>query len=48
MLKEEVLKLKKIVFAFPYKLKSGLYYFDVIIEDSEGIRKFRKIEKIKV
>ncbi|MFP4081305.1 MAG: GWxTD domain-containing protein [Candidatus Aminicenantes bacterium] len=47
MLEEKVLDLEFITFTFPYKLKPGEYYVDVLVKDREGINKLRKIEKIK-
>ncbi len=47
-LKEKVMKLDYIIFSFPLKLKRGEYFLDVLVEDREGIIKFRRIEKIKI
>ena len=45
---DEVLQLEEIIFNFPYDLKPGKYYFDVIIIGKEGIGKARKIFEIKL
>lgn len=45
---EEALELEKAVFTFPYDLKPGEYYFDVLIIAKPKIAKVRKIFKIKV
>lgn len=48
MLKEKALDLEYITFTFPYELKAGEYYFDVLIKDKEGINKLRRIKNIKI
>jgi len=45
---EEVLKMEKMKFAFPYDIKPGKYFFDVIITIKPNLGKVRKIFKIKV
>jgi GWxTD domain-containing protein len=45
---DEVLQLEQIIFNFPYDLKPGKYYFDVLVIGKEGIGKARKIFEIKV
>lgn len=45
---DEVLKLDYIIFIFPYDLKPGRYYIDVIIIGKKEIGKTRKIFGIKV
>ncbi len=45
---EEALEMKKVVLTFPYDLKPGEYYFDVLIVVEPKIGKIRKIFKIKV
>jgi len=45
---DEVLKLKEIIFTFPYDLKPGRYYFDVVIIVKPHITKTRKIFEIKL
>jgi GWxTD domain-containing protein len=45
---EEVLQLEDLVFNFPYDLKPGKYYFDVLVIGKERIGKARKIFKIKL
>jgi GWxTD domain-containing protein len=45
---DEVLRMKKLVFHFPYDLKPGKYYLDVIIIGEGSITKTRKIFKIKI
>jgi len=44
---DEVLQLEEIIFNFPYDLKPGKYYFDVLVIGKEGIGKARKIFEIK-
>jgi len=48
MPEDEVLQLKEIEFAFPYDLKQGKYYVDVIIIGGGDTGKARKIFEIKV
>jgi GWxTD domain-containing protein len=48
MPEDEALKLEEIIFSFPYDLKPGKYYFDVLVIGKEGIGKARKIFKIKL
>ncbi len=45
---DEVLQLEEIIFNFPYDLKPGKYYFDVLVIGKEGIGKARKIFEIKL
>jgi GWxTD domain-containing protein len=45
---DEALKMDKIVLSFPYDLKPGEYYFDVVVVVKPKIGKVRKIFKIKV
>ncbi len=45
---DEVLRLEEIIFNFPYDLKPGKYYFDVLVIGKDGIGKARKIFKIKL
>ena len=45
---DDVLQLEEIIFNFPYDLKPGKYYFDVLVIGKEGIGKARKIFEIKV
>lgn len=45
---DEILQLKEITFTFPYELKPGNYYFDVIIIVKPDGGKVRKIFEIKV
>ncbi len=45
---DEVLQLEEIIFNFPYDLKPGKYYFDVLVIGKEGIGKARKIVEIKL
>lgn len=45
---EKVVKMEKLNFTFPYDLKPGRYYFDVIITIKPNIGKVRKIFKVKV
>jgi GWxTD domain-containing protein len=45
---DEILQLKEITFTFPYELKPGNYYFDVIIIVKPDGGKARKIFEIKV
>jgi len=48
-LKDEVLKMEKITFSFPYDYSEpGEYYMDVKVSDSDGIAKFRKIVNVKI
>ena len=47
MAEEELVDLEKISFAFPYDLKSGEYYFDVMVFVKAEGQKVRKIFKIK-
>ncbi len=44
---EEIVKLKKVEFSFPYDLQSGKYYIDVIITGKLDNGKTRKIFEIK-
>jgi len=48
MPEEEVLQMEEIDFAFPYDLKPGKYYFDVVIIGRPDIGKTRKIFEIKI
>jgi GWxTD domain-containing protein len=45
---EQALELEKVVLTFPYDLKPGEYYFDVLVIVKPKIGKVRKIFKIKV
>lgn len=45
---EEALEMEQIVLSFPYDLKPGDYYFDVVVVVKPKIGKVRKIFKIKV
>ena len=45
---EEALELEKIVLTFPYDLKPGDYYFDVLVVVEPKIGKIRKIFRIKI
>lgn len=45
---EKVLELDEIILTFPYDLKPGEYYFDVVVIVKPKIGKVRKIFKIKV
>jgi len=45
---DEVLEMKEIIFTFPYELKPGNYYLDVIIVGKPDVGKTRKIFKVKV
>lgn len=45
---DEALKMEKIVLSFPYDLKPGEYYFDVVVIVKPKTGKIRKIFKIKV
>ena len=45
---EEALEQEQIVMTFPYDLKPGEYYFDVVVIVKQKIGKVRKIFKIKV
>ncbi len=45
---EDALELEKVVMTFPYDLKPGEYYFDVLVVVKQKIGKVRKIFKIKV
>jgi len=44
---KNMLDMDVIVFSFPYELPAGNFFIDMKVSDSEGIGKFRKIEKIK-
>ncbi len=44
---KEVLNTEEIVFVFPCELKSGRYYFDVVIFGKESLGKTRKVFHIK-
>jgi GWxTD domain-containing protein len=37
-----------IIFSFPFELPPGNFFIDMKVSDSEGIGKFRKIEKIRI
>jgi GWxTD domain-containing protein len=45
---EKALEMEQIVFSFPYDLKPGDYYFDVVVVVEPRIGKVRKIFRIKV
>jgi len=45
---EELPETEKIYFTFPYDLKPGKYYFDVVLIVKPDITKVRKIFKIKL
>ncbi len=45
---DSVLEMKNIVFRFPYNLKPGKYYVDVIIIEKGSMNKARKIFDVKV
>lgn len=45
---KEVLELKNIIFTFPFDLKPGRYYMDVVIIGKGSIGKTRKVVNIKV
>jgi GWxTD domain-containing protein len=45
---EEALELEKVVLTFPYDLKPGEYYFDVVVIVKPKIGKVRKIFRIKI
>jgi len=46
---EDILKMKEIVFSFPYDLKLGSYYLDVVIMSKDAsLGKTRKIFEVKV
>lgn len=45
---DEVLKLEEIIFTFPYDLKPGKYYFDVVMGVKPDIARARKIFEIKI
>ena len=45
---EKALEMEQIVFSFPYDLKPGDYYFDVVVMVEPKIGKVRKIFRIKV
>lgn len=45
---DEVLKLKEIVFSFPYELEHGEYYIDVVVIVKPNMCKLRKIFKLKI
>ena len=45
---QEALQRKDIEFTFPFELKPGVYYFDVIIFGKGAIQKTRKIFEVKV
>jgi GWxTD domain-containing protein len=45
---DEVLQMKELLFRFPYDLKPGKYYLDVIIIGEGSLNKTRKIFKIKI
>jgi GWxTD domain-containing protein len=45
---EEMLEQEEIVFTFPYDLKPGEYYFDVLVMVRPKIGKIRKIFEIKI
>jgi len=45
---DDVLEMEKITFSFPYEIKPGKYYFDVIIRGKGGLGKTRKIFEIRI
>jgi hypothetical protein len=45
---EEALEMQRVVLAFPYDLKPGEYYFDVVVVIDTKIGKVRKIFKIRI
>jgi len=45
---KEILEMERIVLSFPYDLKPGEYYFDVVVVVEPKIGKVRKIFRIKV
>ena len=45
---DEILELEEVIFAFPYDLKPGKYYFDVVIDINPDITRARKIFEIKI
>ena len=47
-LEDEILELEDIIFTFPYDLKPGKYYFDVVIRVKPDIARARKIFDIKI
>ena len=48
MLEDEILELEDIIFTFPYDLKPGKYYFDVVIRVKPDIARARKIFDIEI
>jgi len=47
-LEDEILEMEDIIFTFPYDLKPGKYYFDVVIRVKPDIARARKIFEIKI
>jgi len=45
---DEILELEDIIFTFPYDLKPGKYYFDVVMGVKPDIARARKIFEIKI